>query len=412
MIMKCLTDNSRITRLNYLYLFCIIIYAGSATEFARSLGNIATVGNAFALLLTIIFIVKKQIIFNRRYLCSLVVFTVYAVATFIANKLINPLWLSQWYIWLTIAYVICQCYGKRLFVIYETIIYHLCIVALVFWGIYIIFPSLITSIVSILQFNNSYTDDVQSKNMIVYTLMEESRALNNFVKIPRNAGFAWEPGAFASFICLAIYCNIIRTNFKLNDKKIVVFILALISTQSTTGFIILIAMIAFWLIFSKRTYYAAILLPVILFMFQLPFVHNKIMDEYNNVSYVDISQFSKSTALGRMASLQLDWNEFLLHPILGLGGYTDGTWLVRQGYDNIATISGIGKMLSMYGIIMTFLFVFLLIKSSIRIADLSNSSMKYLLLVPIIGIMFSYNLWLQPIYISFWLYFYYEKQIK
>ena len=73
----------------------------------------------------------------------------------------------------------------------------------------------------------------------------------------------------------------------------------------------------------------------------MPFVKEKLFEEIENLQYADIELISG--ALGRLYSFQLNFEEFLRHPIIGLGGYTEGTWLAQHNYD-VATISGIGNM--------------------------------------------------------------------
>ena len=63
-----LVDNTTVTRFNYFYMFCIVIYAGSATAFARSLGNPIAIGNAFALILSLIFCYKNKISLKYSFL--------------------------------------------------------------------------------------------------------------------------------------------------------------------------------------------------------------------------------------------------------------------------------------------------------------------------------------------------------
>ena len=110
-----------------------------------------------------------------------------------------------------------------------------------------------------------------------------------------------------------------------------------------------------------------------------------------------------SGSVGRLFSLQLNFEEFLRHPIIGLGGYAEGTWLALHGYD-IATISGIGHMLVYFGAVMTALFLVLLFKACKYIKEKTNSSNSWILFVVILGMMVSYNLWKQPLYIAFWMF--------
>lgn len=376
--------------------------------FARSLSTPFTIGNTFALLLTFAFIYVNKIKFNNSFLRVIALFTLYAIFTFIQNGRITSMWLTMWWINFLITYVLCTYYGSKLLVVYETVIYHLSIIALIFWALYIITPGLVEGIVDIFQFSTSYSQDIQSQNMIVYTIMDKERALlNEFVTLPRNAGFAWEPGAFACFLCLAIFCNIVRTNFKFkNNLHLFVLFITLLSTSSTTGYIILIFVFVLWIIISRRFLHMLYMIPLAIILFTQPFVRDKMMEEYNNIEYVNIDAFDNdiNVALGRMASLQLDWEEFLRHPIIGLGGYSEGTWLMQHGYDNIATISGIGKLLSRYGIVLTIIFILLLIKSARVINQQYKTNMGWLIVVVIIGMMISYNLWTHPIFMMFWMY--------
>ena len=402
-----LTDSSRISLFNYLYFFCIIIFAGSASAFARSWNAINSPNSLFALFMTICFIVINKIRFKPNFIGVLTLFTMYAVITFVQNGVVSPLWLSMWWISFCVTYVLISHCRERIFVVYETIIVHLCVISLIFWCLYLVSPELVNSIVESLQFSKSYSEDIQSKNIIIYTLLDDTRLMNEFVTIPRNAGFAWEPGAFACMICLAICCNIFRTNFRLfHNMQLIILLLTLLTTASTTGYLVLLILIIVYLISNRKYWILLIGLPLIIACFQLPFVKDKFLEEYGNMDYVNIAAYDDEVnhALGRMMSLKLDWEEFLRHPIFGLGGYSEGTWLFQQGYDNISTISGIGKLLSRYGLIMAILFVFVLIKSAKLIGAHLKNNAGWLVFIVVIGTMVSYDLWTQPVYMLFWMY--------
>ena len=136
-------------------------------------------------------------------------------------------------------------------------------------------------------------------------------------------------------------------------------------------------------------------------VFNLPFVKEKLLYEFENLQYFDYRRVSG--AVSRLYSLQLNVEEFLRHPIIGLGGYAEGTWLAQHNYD-IATISGIGHMLVYFGAVMTLLFLFILVKSCVYIKKVTKSQNAIILLITILGIMVSYNLWKQPLFIAFWMF--------
>ena len=397
-----LLDRTKISAFNYFYIVCMFLYAGSATVFARDLGDIRTLGNAFALCLTLYFYGVNRIKLTKALFVSLAVFGAYAIVTIIRNRLVNPMWISQWLIWLTMAYGICQCFKERLFVVIETVLLHLSIISLFFWIIHLLSPDLMDSIVNIFEFSEPYEEDSNVKaNMIIYTINSRAVDPGDFSFLIRNSGFAWEPGAMACFACLGIFCNFLRTDFNYRSYSLWAFLLTLFSTQSTTGSIILLALVVMGLVNNKKYGYLLPLIPVLLLVFNLPFVRDKLFEEVANLEFND--EMLMSGAAGRLFSFKLSFDEFMRHPIIGLGGYTEGTWLAKNGIE-LATISGIGNMLVYFGAIMTVLFIYLLIKACILIQELLDSKYSWGLIVLIIGMMVSYNLWKQPIFIALWMF--------
>lgn len=395
-----LLDKSKISFISFFFVFCIMIYAGKATVFARQLGDIRTIGNSFALIVTFVFAIFNKVKFTKNYFLSLLVFSVYAIATTINNGIVNMWWYSQWIIFLTMAFVLCRGFGERMFVVIETVLCWLCAISLVCWTINLCAPSFMEGVVKKLSFSKPYAEDSNVlANMIVYTINSE-RGRSEFALLIRNAGFAWEPGAFACFCNLGFFCNMLRTNLSIKQNgSLLIFFLALLSSQSTTGYIMFIIMMLTWLLVNRRFYLAFFLIPVLVFLFSMPFVQGKLFDEINGMQYLDESRIEGS--VGRLFSLQLSFQEFLRHPILGIGGWSGGTWFAQHGYE-ISIISGIGTMLYQYGLIITFIFVLSLVKSSKKTALLFGNN-AWALIVVIIGMMISYSLWNQPLYLSFWL---------
>ena len=398
-----LLDRSKISLFDYLFVFSFFIYAGGATVFARELGDIRTLGNGFALFITVVFVVVNKVRFTKNYWVSIGVFLLYALATAIYYHLLNLWWISVNFLLITYGYVICRGFRNCYFVVFETIIYHLCIISIPFWILYLVFPELLSSIVKIFEFSKTYADDGNViANMIVYTLPNKDYGNSEFSLMPRNPGFVWEPGAFASIICLGIFCNMMRTNFKLNGNRALwLFLFVLLTTQSTTGLIIFIIMILLWCIGERKYGLLAILAPVGAALFTFPFVRDKLFAEFETAQNLDYTY--AHGIQGRFFSLMIDWEEFLHHPILGLGCNFQGTWLNQNGYD-IVTISGLGDLLATYGAIIAIIFVVLLVKSSLCINIDLNTKQGWILIAVIIGTMISYDLWKEPLYIAFWMY--------
>lgn len=404
-----LLDKSRLSFFNYFFVFCFFVYAGKATIFARELGDIRTIGNAFALLLTIVFIIRNKIRFSNSFLITQIIFLVYALITVLIYHHLSLWWISLNVLCLTYAYVLCEGFKEKLFSVIETVLFHLAIISIIFWILFLISPNLVESIVKTFQFSATYSEggNVEA-NMIIYTFPNLEYGSKEFNLWVRNPGFAWEPGAFASMLCLGLFCNRLRTNFRLsNNPAFWIFLIALVSTQSTTGLTIFGGMILLWLLENHKFRPIVIMIPLIGYIFTLPFVWDKIFFEYDKIGTLDIRTVAGPQ--GRFISLALDWEEFLRHPIWGLGCNFQNTWLNQHGYD-ISTISGIGELLSVYGGVITIIFSIVLIKSARLVDKTFGLNNPWIMIIVVVGMMISYNLWQSPIYIACWMYCIFRKK--
>ncbi len=399
-----LLDKSKVSFFDYFYLLCIIIYAGQASAFAREFGDIRTVGNAVALVLTFLFAVSKKISIRKEFLIFLGVFTLYSfLVIFSTNSFHYFLWgYSKWLIYFFVAYVICKGYGYRFVVLAETILLHLAIIGVVCWIVLLIAPGPFTrflSSFSLTPFNDN--ERFTSANVLVYTVILSSASGEYGVgySIIRNSGFAWEPGAFACFMCFGLCFNALRTNFKLkNNLPFVVFLIALASAQSTTGYTTFAIMLAVWLIYNRKFLWLLVLIPAFLYMMKLPFLGDKIDDQLTGFSDATLQNAGQGDSFDRLLSFRILWDEFLRHPILGYG-------FAEPDFEKygLHTWSGIGRLLAQYGIIMSLGFFLLLINSARKLNKFFISSSGILLVIAMIGSMVSYMIWSFPFCVVFWL---------
>lgn len=402
-----LLDNSKISIITYFLIFTFIaVYAGHASLFAYELGDIRTLGNAFALGLTVIFILRNKIYFRKDYCIVIGVFLIYALITAVVYRIMNFWWISVHVLLITYAYVISKVAGPKLIVLFETILYHLSIIALLFWMILIVSPDLLDLIVRTFQFSQPQTEDGNVlASMIIYTLQnyDYGSAEFNLSFLRRNPGFMWEPGAYASMICIAIFCNVLRNKgfVLLKNKALWIFLIALFSTQSTTGFSIFVIMLIGWVFTSGRKGWGIVLVPLSFALFKLSFFGEKLLFQQENVKSLDITNAHGQQ--DRFFSLLIDWQEFLLHPVIGLGCNWQNTWLAMNGYE-ISTVSGIGDLLATYGGIIAVLFIVMLYKTSLAINREYNTRNGFILIPIILGVLISYSMWTYPIIIAIWLY--------
>lgn len=397
-----LLNNTKVSFFEYFFVFCFLIYAGGATVFTREIGDIRTAGNAFAFIITLIPFLSGKIKLSQNYFKAIAVFLLYAFSTAIVYSNLNWWWISVNFLKLTYGYAICQLLGDKLFATVETILYHLSIISFPFWLILLISPDMLNTIVHTFEFSESPGEGATVlANMIIYTMPNLDYGLQQFTIFARNPGFAWEPGAFASMLCLGLYCNKLRTGFRFrHNRPFWIFVLALATTQSTTGFSIFGIMILLLLIEKKTLWPLFFLVPAVMYVMGLSFMGDKFEFELQRVQDIDSSLKGQQ---GRFVSFALDWEEFKHHPILGLGCNYQNTWLRQQGWE-VSTVSGLGDLLSTYGLIITILFVYLLIKSAVTINLNFGIKDPWILVAVIIGTMISYGLWESPIYIAFWLY--------
>ena len=167
----------------------------------------------------------------------------------------------------------------------------------------------------------------------------------------------------------------------------------------------LIFLFAGWLIAQRKVAVAWVVIPLLGLLFSFPFVQDKFYDHIDSSQEFEFSDLSirDKNDVNRLIAFQISWEEFKRHPLIGLGGYDDGTYLRQNGYEVVIS-SGIGNILAMYGLIMTIVFLYTLRNTTKIIKKQFQTQNAYLLYIPIIGMMFSYNLWLLPFYITFWMY--------
>lgn len=232
--------------------------------------------------------------------------------------------------------------------------------------------------------------------------------------LPRNSGFAWEPGAFAVFCCLALVINFYRTDFCFKRNfGAVVLIASLLSSQSTTGYNILLVIILskLWrdVQGAARVFLPILIVALVASVFTLPFMQDKISDLWSE----DIGElargatstwnFDRPVAAQRFLSFKIDFNDFLENPWTGYGG-RDGEMLIERESLNIVSISGVGKIMARFGVFgLAFFLLSTLISSGFLSRQFGVRSPLFLALF-VIMVSVSYSLIEHPLFLSIWAY--------
>ena len=140
----------------------------------------------------------------------------------------------------------------------------------------------------------------------------------------RNAGPFWEMGAFGGFLLLSLIINYLK-KAELNTKTNIVLMVAILTTQSSTAYVVLIIFLAF--VFNRDV--KNILLKMILVVSltavgyiaytNLDFLGKKIEEQFEEARDLVNSPNLEGASTDRFASILKDWRDFQGHEIIGRG---------------------------------------------------------------------------------------------
>jgi hypothetical protein len=204
-------------------------------------------------------------------------------------------------------------------------------------------------------------------------------------------------------------------NDKNSKKRFWVLLLAALSTQSTTGYVLLAVIMVFYL-FNRDVKKVLLLLPiaiaVLIILFSLPFMKDKIVNlltETRNIDNIVWDSFGRENATTpqRFTSFLMTFIDFRDNPLLGLAGRSELSWIDRVR-TSISPISGIGNQLAQFGLVGFIPFIILLIKSSVIFSKHFNYRGKLLLFLVIIMISVSYTVLMIPFIMCFWMFSLFE----
>lgn len=163
----------------------------------------------------------------------------------------------------------------------------------------------------------------------------------------RNAGMFWEQGAFAGYINIAfiLFINNLNDLFRKHTRKVVVLLTALLTTFSTTGYIILALVIVYHIMASKtngviKTFLliASVALAVLAFT-RFDFLGEKITTQFADAS--DLTYDSNEHS--RFGSMVSDWFYITLHPIFGNGFAIETRYAYHLQFYDVETLMGFGN---------------------------------------------------------------------
>lgn len=415
------TKIKKIDRFSIFYMFVMIIYMAQATpETGRMVAGLS--GNPIPLLIPIIltFILcrKYAISFKDRNLyIVLTLYSIWAVCSLIKYGIYTTQELSYHFFMIyaiIIAYIHNKVFGYKIVPIYEKLMVLFCKIAIVGWLIAVLIPMSAS-------FFRLFPETVYGNSVFyLFTWMDPIKG-QVYSGIIRNAGCSWEPGRFAIMVALAIFCNLCYNGIKFKrNKNIWWLLLALITTQSTTGYFTVFTLYIIFLFdgFNLKSFSLLlfVVIPIAFALAQLDFMTEKIttkIKEANNVSRLEES-FSWSTtqyedgeylgSIDRLDAMVLEWMNFVNDPILGYSRNIEHSYFRTNISNNFILANGLVKILSMYGLFLGSIFFYILIQSSIRITNCCCYKRSFALFILFILSTISYQILSIPVFTSFWFY--------
>ncbi|HLN22188.1 MAG TPA: hypothetical protein VK213_13930 [Bacteroidales bacterium] len=416
------TAQQKVGFFEYAYVLMLILYAGRSLLFFES-PELRT--NFFGVLLPVvmstILAFKWRIMFIPNFYLLLFFFAIYFIAISVKYYEVRPTFLITYYFIFFTAYVAVKALKINLFLLYEKIVVYLAAISLFLWSFQVLAGGdvLFNMIGRI-----PYLEDISvvsgtGLSTVVYVIQSYSTTLINNNTISRNCGFAWEPGSYSSYLCLAIFINLfIARDKRQSRRRFWILMLAILSTMSTTGYFLLSLIMVYYLFnleFRKIIIMIPVMIAILIAFFSLPFMKDKIIElvkEPAGLENLVWESYGRESAVTpqRFSSLIITLIDFKNNPVLGIAAHGDEQWTRRMG-SNISPISGIGNLLAQFGLAGFIPFLILTIKSSKTFSKIFNYKGRYLLFLIVIGISISYSILFIPFIACFWMFSLFEPDI-
>lgn len=268
------------------------------------------------------------------------------------------------------AYFIARVVDDHFFYCLDKILYVLAIVSIVFFFLTYssAFIELIHTKISPLFKPLSYNTENEEAwlvhhNIVIYNFKNFTPLYN------RNSGPFWEPGMYVIFLNIIFFYHLFLTK-KFPLRKKIVYLVAILTTFSSTGYIALIFIYLAYSLFVSRSnlsvLYILLLLAVIPLVFQLDFMESKITAQLNEAEAKDSSRFGAVLLHLRVLSD---------YPLFGIG--TGNMYKVYEYTDARSVANGLSLVFMCFGIPLGLLYYILFYRSCARTMHI-YSHKKYL----------------------------------
>lgn len=413
----------KLTAFDYFFFFVVVIYAAMAVPATKSMMR-PEGGGLFAYILPwglcAIIVLKHSIKFNNKKL-------IYTLSLYIVWVILQTINTGVFYTGsimflgnILIAYILIQVFDLRMFFLYEKTVVIMATVSIIFWILQVFIPGPFTNFMLATSIHEFPSGGTIMANNIFFSLSDYARGIHEGHIIPRNSGFSWEPGRYSSMLVFAIYFNVIRTKFTLkNNRSILILIIALLTTQSTTGFSAFLLVLLFFVLNKglkvRILSTIFILIPISISAFMLPFMGDKISQFWFNEDslykhqevaeyYMAENDLSVKIVPQRFDSMAYHFMNIKDSPLIGYGIDPANSYVHRQISPLISPTGGIVRLISQFGIVIGFLGFYFLYRSSEYFSKRYEYKGQWWLLSLFLLLSISYSFWNVPIFMSLWMF--------
>ena len=291
------------------------------------------------------------------------------------------------FIRISIAYFILKGVGDSFIPIFISIMRVLATISLLFLVLIQIIPGLDDFLIqhfSVVSITGPFV--VERHNILgIYTIIP--------MELFKNAGAFWEMGAFGGYLILALMFSLIRNN-KLVSQENLIFIIAILTTQSTTAYIAFFVLLSLFYYQSIKNIIFKLLLLVIISLsayyayINFDFLGKKIEHQLKNAQKIRILTGKEDSQ--RFINILKDWHDFQGHEIIGRGPHSLTRYSI-QAEHQIRTV-GSTDMIVRFGLpffILTLYILYKSISSYIKYSGINNTILEKGVIVVILILLMS-----------------------
>ncbi len=249
---------------------------------------------------------------------------------------------------------------------YIKIIYLFCVISLVIWSLITINPNIYNTLLSfndiLPQFiSDEWLENTSNPGTSLYIYYVSSDFGGDTLPFIRNCGPFYEPGLFASYIIIALILNYSQTK-QLVSKKNIIFMVTLLTTMSSAGYISLALALAYFALSTNKSFVKIVLLSTIVLLwkpiYELDFMGEKIESNFES---------GDDTAASRFGAIAYHAEKVAKSPIVGyMGGKLPYTSLdMSLGHaleEHIVSPNGISYAFVYWGIPLAIVYYLMLYK--------------------------------------------------